>query len=144
MALITCEMWSKGIKIAFFPKNCLADVIASGSLGSAPTPPSGIHLNYSKLLYSNTFLDLDSFAFLLLFKPSPLNEFLVTRQHQATLLIFLSTISLPPQNYSFEVFDDVIACDLWLGAPPIKNPGYAYGCRYHAWKNCNCNWWNCN
>ena len=24
--------------------------------------------------------------------------------------------------------DDVIACDLWFGPLPIKNPGYAYGC----------------
>ena len=23
--------------------------------------------------------------------------------------------------------DDVIACDLWFGSHPIKNPGYAYG-----------------
>ena len=23
--------------------------------------------------------------------------------------------------------DDVIACNLWFGPPPIKNPGYAYG-----------------
>ena len=27
------------------------------------------------------------------------------------------------------VFDDVIACDLWFGPPPIKNPGYACGRR---------------
>ena len=25
-----------------------------------------------------------------------------------------------------KVSDDVIACDLWFGPPPIKNPGYAY------------------
>ena len=30
------------------------------------------------------------------------------------------------KNSSFEVSDEVIACDLWFGAPPIKNPGYAY------------------
>ena len=29
--------------------------------------------------------------------------------------------------YNLSVADDVIACDLWFGPPPIKNPGYAYG-----------------
>ena len=41
--------------------------------------------------------------------------------------IFHSTISLPPQKVPFlKISDDVIARDLWFGAPPIKNPGYAY------------------
>ena len=32
-----------------------------------------------------------------------------------------------PQTLPFlKKFDDVIACDLWFGPPPIKNPGYAY------------------
>ena len=36
-------------------------------------------------------------------------------------------IFAPTKNSSFPVFDDVIACDLWFGSPPlIKNPGYAY------------------
>ena len=29
-----------------------------------------------------------------------------------------------------KIFDDVIACDLWFGIPPIKNPGYAYAGNY--------------
>ena len=28
-----------------------------------------------------------------------------------------------------KISDDVIACDLRFGPPPIKNPGYAYGQR---------------
>ena len=33
-----------------------------------------------------------------------------------------------PQKVSLlKISDDVIACDLWFGLPPIKNPGYAYG-----------------
>ena len=31
-------------------------------------------------------------------------------------------------------FDDVIACNLWFGPPPIKNPGYAYVPLYLAIK----------
>ena len=30
------------------------------------------------------------------------------------------------KNSSLEVSDDVIACDLWFGPPPIKIPGFAY------------------
>ena len=30
-----------------------------------------------------------------------------------------------------KISDDVIACDLWFGPPPIKNPGYAYVSTYH-------------
>ena len=29
-----------------------------------------------------------------------------------------------------KVSDDVIACDLWFGPPPIKNPCYAYAFFY--------------
>ena len=33
-----------------------------------------------------------------------------------------------PQKVSLlKISDDVIACDLWFGLPPIKNPGYVYG-----------------
>ena len=46
-----------------------------------------------------------------------------------------------PKNSSFEVSDDVIACDLWFGPPPpIKNPGNAYdsGSRFST-----CFFFNC-
>ena len=60
--------------------------------------------------------------------PPPENEFLVTCQHQATAydLPFYNIFALT-KNSSFEVSDDVIACDL---GPPIKNPGYAYVLTY--------------
>ena len=46
--------------------------------------------------------------------------------------IFHSTISLPDKKFLFlKISDDVIACELWFGAPPIKNPGYAYACTIH-------------
>ena len=32
-----------------------------------------------------------------------------------------------PQKLSFlKISDDVIACDLWFGPPPIEDPDYAY------------------
>ena len=53
------------------------------------------------------------------FKPSPLNEFLVTCQHQATAFdLPFYDIFAPTKNSSFEVSDVVIACDLWLAPPP--------------------------
>ena len=58
---------------------------------------------------------------------SPLNEFLVTCQHQATAFdLPFYDIFAPTKNSSFELSDYVIACDLWFGPPPIKNRGYAY------------------
>ena len=37
-----------------------------------------------------------------------------------------------PQKITFsKISDDVIACDLWFGPPPIKNPGYAYAAECH-------------
>ena len=35
-------------------------------------------------------------------------------------------IFAPTKNSSFEVSNDVIACDLWFGPFLIKNPGYTY------------------
>ena len=55
-------------------------------------------------------------------KPSPLNEFLVKSQHQAmTSNLLFYDIFAPTKNSSFEVTDDVIACDLWFGPPNQKS-----------------------
>ena len=61
MALNTSEMWSNGIKIAFFSPKITKNCPAAG--GKAPRPPFVIRLNYSKLLYSNTSRNLDILAF---------------------------------------------------------------------------------
>ena len=37
-----------------------------------------------------------------------------------------------------KISDNVIACDLWFGPPPIKNPGYAYDCKYVAFFEYKC------
>ena len=47
--------------------------------------------------------------------------------HQATTsdLPFYDTFAATEYS-SYKASDDVIACDLWFGHSPIKNPGYAY------------------
>ena len=92
-----------------------------------------IRLNYSTLLYSARLPILPFSHFNHWFMPSPLNELLVTCQHQATAFdlpfydIFASTkISLSKcRMTSLHVI-----CG--LGPPPIKNPGYAYGLLYSS------------
>ena len=96
------------LKSLVFPKNYetspsgwglrLQTRIVSGVGGSAPQTPVCDTLNYSTLLYSNTSPNLDIWHFNCWFKPSFLNEFLVMCQHQAGLLVFHPTISLPPQK----------------------------------------------
>ena len=74
MALNKCKMWFNGIKIAFFSQKFTKNRPAAGGpllpldrLHSQtrlrPQTPSGIRLNYSTLLYSNTSPNLDIVAF---------------------------------------------------------------------------------
>ena len=80
---------------------------ATGS--SVPRPPSVICLSYSTSL--NT---------------SP-NSGVLTLVNQTTAsgLLFCD-ISVPQKVPLSKMYDDVIACDLWLGTLPIKNPGYEH------------------
>ena len=75
MALNTCEMWSNGIKIAFFSKKITKNRPTAGDFaprppkhlaagGPAPNPPSVIHWSYTSFL--NTFPKLDICIFQLL------------------------------------------------------------------------------
>ena len=53
----------------------------------------------------------------------------MTNQATASDFLFRSAISLSHKKFFLlKMFDDVIACDLWLAPPPplIKNPGHAY------------------
>ena len=127
------------LKQLFFSKNyekvpsswglCPQTPIASAGWGLSPQTPvnNTFELQCTSLL--NTLLSIYIFLhFNCWFKPSPLNEFLVTCQHQdmASNLPFYD-IFAPTKNSSFEYSDDVIACDLGFGPPPIKNLGYACG-----------------
>ena len=62
MAVNTCEMWSIGIKIAFFPKKITKSRPAPG--GFAPRLPFVFRLSYTALL--NKYPNLDVFTLLLL------------------------------------------------------------------------------
>ena len=93
--------------IACFSKNRQA----AGS--EAPKPPSVIRLSYTgSLAHVSHFRH---FHFLIL----------VHTQTSASGLPFYD-IFVPQKVTLSKIFDDVIACNLWFGPPPIKNPGYAY------------------
>ena len=82
-------------------------------LGASPQTPFNnmFELQYTSLL--NTSLNLDISHFNYWFKPSPLNEFLVTCQHQPTASdLSFYDIFAPTKKFFFEVSDDAIACDL--------------------------------
>ena len=145
MALNTCEMRSNGIKIAFFSKKLRK--IAQRPGASPPHPlafggwelhPQTFVCDTFKLQYTSLLKHVSQFrhfCILIIGLALSLNEFLVTCQHTghgfwSSILRYLCH----HKNSSFEVFDDVIACNLWFGAPPIKNPGYAYAVYYaKAW-----------
>ena len=58
--LNACEMWSNGIKTAFFFQKITKNRQAAGAF--ALRPPSVISFNYSTLLYSYASPNLDNFA----------------------------------------------------------------------------------
>ena len=105
------------IKIAFFFQKITKNYPATG--GFALRPSSVMCLNYNALLLT-TRLPIETFShFKYWFKPSSLNEFLVTCQLQATASdLPFHNIFAPTNNFSFEVSGDVIPCDLWFGPLP--------------------------
>ena len=69
--------------------------------------------------------------YLLVFAPSPFIKILV-KCHQAAASDLPFHDIFAPQKVPFsKISDDVIACDLWFGPPPIKNPAYAYAICNH-------------
>ena len=82
MVLNTCEMWSDGIKIAFFPQKCKK---IAKQLGFGPKPPSVICL--SKLVCLHTSPKLHIFIFSSGFKRSPIWKLFVKCQTRPRLLI---------------------------------------------------------
>ena len=96
---------------------------ASGSWGLRPHTPvcDTFELQYTSFLKHVSQFRHFCILTIRLIKSSPLNEFLVTCKHQATAsdLSFYNTFA-PTKNSSFEVSDDVIACDLWFGGLQSK------------------------
>ena len=99
MILNTCEMWSNGIKIAFFPKKWKK---IAKHLGLRPQPPSVIRL--SKLVCLHTSPNLHIFIFNSWFKRSPFWKLFVKCQTRPRLLIIHSTISLSHKKFLFRKF----------------------------------------
>ena len=104
MALNMCEMWFNGIKIAFFSKKLQKIAQQLGALppdpqslrplgAQPPDPRSVIRLSYTGFLKTSPKLRICSFQ-LYQFKPSPFAKSWLSAKRQ--------------------IFDDVIACDLWF------------------------------
>ena len=96
MALNSCKMWSNGVKTAFFSKmtkNCPA------AGGFAPRPPQWIcfELQYTFLLNTAPNLDIPTVLTIGLSFPLWTSSWLHANA-RPRLLIFHSTISLPPQK----------------------------------------------
>ena len=110
MALNMSEMWFNGIKIAFFSKKLqkIAQQLGSSPpdpqslrpLGTPPPdPPSVICLSYTGFLKTSPKLRICTFQYYW-FKPSPFAKSWLSANRQ--------------------IFDDVIACDLWFRPPQSK------------------------
>ena len=106
MALNKCEMWFNGIKIAFFSKKLQKIALQVGAsppdpqslrpLGAQPPdPPSVIRLSCTGFLKTSPKFPVRICTFqLYYFKPSPFAKSWLSANRQ--------------------IFDDVIACDLWF------------------------------
>ena len=97
MALNTCEIRFNGIKIAFFSKKL--QKIAQHLGAKPPDPLSVIRLSYTGFLKMFPKLRICTFQ-LYWFKPSPFAKSWLSANRQ--------------------IFDHVIACDLWFRPPQSK------------------------
>ena len=113
MALNMCEMWSNGIKIAYYSKKFqkltqrleaeTQTPIATGGWGLGPQTPSVIRLStlaYSASLLSSTF-PLSNYC--ISFRPLPLPKSWLSA-NRLQLQVFHSTISFPHKNFLFWKF----------------------------------------
>ena len=123
MVLNTCEMWSNGIKIAFFSKKFQKN--RSATRGFVPRSPSVIRLN--KLVYLHISPTLHIFICNFWFKPSLFRKLSVWCQTRPRLLIFHSTISLSHKNSSFENFW-WLYCIWFLVCPPPNQKSWLRLC----------------
>ena len=85
-----------------------------------------IRFSYTRLL--SHVSQFSRFGYLNLgLSPLPLAKFYLSANTQATATnLPFYDISVPQKVPLSKNFDNVIACDLWFGPHPIKNPGYAY------------------
>ena len=143
MTLNTYEMWSNGIKIAFFfPKKSQK---IGQRLGASPPDPQSLRRlrprpqtpirdTFELHLLSQHVPKVRYLHFLTInLSPLPL-QILVTRKQATTISDLPSYDIFVPQKLPlWKNFDDVISCDLFFRPPPIKNSGYANKLEI-AWK----------
>ena len=142
MALNTCKMWSNGLKIAFFPKNCKKShngwgfrpqtPKATGGWGPRPQTPVCDTFELHKL--SQHVLKVRSLHFSTIslsphLLQSPGYVQTGNNDFRSSILRYLC----PTKTFYLKNFDDVISCDLWFRPPTIKNSGYVNELEI-AWK----------
>ena len=111
------------LKELFITKNCPAD----GDF--VPRLPSVTRLSYISLLNTSPKLNIFTLLhlhFFLNLTPSLLNKILVKCQQATASDLPFYDIFAPQKVPLLKISDDIIACGLKFGAPPIKNPDYAY------------------
>ena len=116
MVLNACEMWSNGIKIAFFSKKNPKNRPATG--GFIPRSPSVIRL--IKLVYLHKSPNLDIFICIFCSTPSPFEKLSVKCQTRPRLLIFHSAISLFHEKFRFRKFLMTLL-HVIFGLPPLQS-----------------------
>ena len=123
MSLDTCEMWSNSIKIAFYFKQLRKVAQRLGAL------PQTLVCDTLEMQYTSLFKQVYQIRHfrILTIGLSPLHwtNSQLRANTRPRLLIFDSTISLPPQKIPFSKFL-MTSLHVICGLPPIKNPGYAY------------------
>ena len=110
MALNTCEMWSNGIKIAIFSKKFQK---TAQRLGASSPDHRLWHVWITVHVFTQTCLPIQTFSHLrYLFKSFPWTSSTPTPGHGfwSSILRYLC----PRKKSSFEVSNDVSACDLWF------------------------------
>ena len=113
----------KELFITKITKNCPAD----GDF--VPRLPSVTRLSFVSLLNTSPKLNIGTFFAFALFlnlTPSLLNKILVKCQQATASDLPFYDIIAPQKVPLLKISDDIIACGLRFGAPPIKNPDYAY------------------
>ena len=127
------ELWSNGIKIAFFPKNYKKLLSGCGFRPKTPIASSGWEL-CPQIPACDTFElhNFDQFVSqftLFSFGLSPLpiaKAWLCANTQVMASDLSIYNIFVPQKVSHSKISDDVIACDLWFGLPPIKNSGQTY------------------
>ena len=130
MALNTCEMWSNGVKQPFFSKKLRK---IAQRLGAPHPDPRQQYVWITVHFFTQHVSLFRRFHILTIGLSPPLWTSSKLRANtRPRLLIFHSTMSLPPQKIPLSKFLMTSLHVIW--APPIKNPGYTYENKSGNWQ----------